>query len=222
MLLICQLPFEEVKIIDSLKTSGRTDPIASVILAAGKSERFGAPKVLQHFNGKPFLAGILDTLRKSGIRENYLILGFNAEKMIASLPEIEDLHLVINKNFEDGQFSSLQTGISNCKKKYFGLLICLIDQPHLKSETFRNIVKKVWSNSEKIIIPVFNNRGGHPVYIPESIFPEIVKNSSKKSLREVFSNHQDLILRIAVEDPGILEDIDTPADLNRLENRSAQ
>ena len=193
-----------------------------MILAAGKSQRFGAPKVLQQFDGKPFLTRVLDSLLKTGIRENYLILGFNAKKMIPLLPEIENLNIVINKNFENGQFSSLQTGVSNFKAIYCGLLICLIDQPHIKSETFQNIGRKVVSNPEKIIIPVYNNRGGHPVFVPGSLFPEIVKNSSEKSLRDVFSNHQDLILRIDIKDPGILEDIDTPADLNRLENLSGR
>ena len=154
---------------------------------------------------------------KTGIRENYLILGFNAKKMIPQLPGIENLNIVINNNFENGQFSSLQAGISNFKAKYCGLLICLIDQPHIKFETFQNIVRKVMSHPEKIIIPVYNNRGGHPVFIPGSLFTEIVKKSAKKSLREVFSNHHDLILRMEVKDPGILEDIDTPADLSRLE-----
>ena len=72
--------------------------IAAIILAAGKSERFGAPKVLQVFNEVPFLVRIVDSITRAGMQSIFLILGHHAEKIKQKLPKIEDIHIERVKN----------------------------------------------------------------------------------------------------------------------------
>jgi len=193
--------------------------ISAIILAAGKSERFGAPKVLQSFKNVPFLVRIVDSMHKTGIQSIYLVLGFQANNMIKKLPEIENIEIIINEDYEFGQFSSLQAGIRKLPLDISGCLVCLIDQPHIQSETVEKILKEVETNSNKIIIPTFQNRGGHPVFIPNSLFSEINDSDPSQSLRNIFLNTSNLIQRFEVNDPLIVEDIDTLSDLEKIERR---
>lgn len=199
------------------KKNNTPKSISALILAGGKSERFGAPKVLQSFKNIPFLMRIVDALRQAEIQSIFLVLGHQADKIIKKLPKIEDLKIVFNEDYECGQFSSLQAGIRNLPADSLGCLVCLIDQPQIQSGVVQNILAESNLNLDKIIIPTFNNRGGHPVYIPNNLFQEIKNTSPKTSLRAVFLNHNDLIHRLTVENALILEDIDTPGDLKKVE-----
>jgi molybdenum cofactor cytidylyltransferase len=191
--------------------------ISAIILAAGKSERFGAPKVLQSFKNVPFLVRIVDSLQQANVDFIFLVLGFQADKMIEKLPKIENVEIVINKDFESGQFSSLQAGIRKLTTNTEGCLICLIDQPQIQSRTVKRILYESKLHSDKIIIPTFADRGGHPVYVPKSLFAEIKNSSSSTSLRDVFGKNVNLIHRFEVNDPLMIEDIDTPNDLEKIE-----
>ncbi|HDL18627.1 MAG TPA: nucleotidyltransferase family protein [Bacteroidetes bacterium] len=193
--------------------------IPAIILAAGKSERFGAPKVLQTFAGQPFLLRIVKSLRSAGIDTILLILGHNAEKIISALPEAGQINILMNKQYEMGQFSSLQLGIANLPPDSSGCLLCLIDQPFLRSDTVGQLRQTGENERDKIIIPIHQNRGGHPVYLPRNLFEPITGESSSHSLRDVLQKNQNLIIRRKVADPLIVEDIDTVADLKRLAER---
>jgi len=201
-----------------LKKSPGSTGIGAVILAAGKSERFGSPKVLQQFHGLPFLSCITRSLRQAGVEKIILVLGHRADKVIPQLAEAETVQVVINNRYEEGQFSSLQVGIQSLEFSLGGILLCLIDQPHLQVSIYQIIIKKAQALPKKILVPAYQCHGGHPVFLPGWIFPEITAQPSTISLRELFSRFPDEIVRIEVDDPGILEDIDTRADLNRLED----
>jgi|APSaa5957512622_1039677.scaffolds.fasta_scaffold80609_2 dTDP-glucose pyrophosphorylase len=64
----------------------------AVILAAGKGTRLlplteNIPKVLVEVNGKPFLSYVIDNLKKAGITELGIIVGFKKEKIVRFLKE---------------------------------------------------------------------------------------------------------------------------------------
>lgn len=191
--------------------------LAAMILAGGKSRRFGDPKVLQFFRNQPFLLRISDALLATGLKKIYLVLGYKAKKFQKHLPVVEPLEIVVNPGYEAGQFSSIQAGIRSVGRETPGVVSCLIDQPHLLPYTYRVMIMNACSHPEKIIIPTYHSRGGHPVYIPRALFPEIDSAPAIASLRDILDNHRDQILRVEINDAGILEDIDTKKDLHRLE-----
>ena len=99
-----------------------------------------------------------------------------------------------------------------------GALMCLVDQPHLQPETFKVVLETGQENPEKIIIPTYQGRGGHPVFIPQFLFQVILDYSDTSTLREVFNEHRESMKRIPVNDPGLLKDTDYPEDLKEVES----
>ncbi len=191
--------------------------ITAFILAAGESRRFGAPKVLQVFADIPFLRRIRQNLQDIGIERPILVLGYQAQKLIPQIPNPEAFDIVVNPNFENGMFSSVQTAINAQPKSSIGTLLCLIDQPHIRPATYQRLMQSATAHPHSVIIPTFNQRGGHPIYIPSELF-DLIRNAPPNStLRALLNQYKNLILRIEVNDFGITEDIDTPEDLIRLE-----
>ena len=192
--------------------------IAGIILAAGKSTRFGAPKVLQSFLGTSFVTCIANALRYSGIENIRLVLGHKFEEISPQIPNRDSFKIVKNRDYELGQFSSLQAGIRDLSTNVAGIVMCLVDHPHLSPETYQTVTNAARQNPDSIVIPTYQNRGGHPVYIPGSLFPQITDaNPAKTTLRDIFGQHRDQINRVPVNEPGIRWDIDTPEDLRRIE-----
>ncbi len=191
--------------------------IDAVILAAGKSERFGQPKVLQTFLGEPFVSRIIHRLRDSGVRNVSLVLGHNAGEYIPQIPQSGFPYIVINKNYELGQFASLQVGINSVNNNIDGVMLTLIDCPHISSEAYQMVMSESTNYPEKIIIPTYQSKGGHPVYLPAWFFPKIRNADPSDNLRNLFRDHHSSIHRFEVPDEGITQDIDTPEDLAKLE-----
>ena len=192
-------------------------PITAFILAAGKSRRFGQPKVLQSFAGIPFLTRIRQNLMQIGIDRPFLILGYQARELIPLVPEKDSFEIIINPRFESGMFTSVQSALRALPDSVFGTLLCLIDQPHILPQTYHRLMQSAIKNPHNIIIPTFNQRGGHPIYLPASLFEIILRANPQSTLKDILTAHRSLILRIETDDPGIREDIDTPEDLVRLE-----
>jgi len=202
-----------------------------VILAAGKSERMGAPKVLQSFLGESFLSRIAAALRAAGVERIVLVLGHQAAQLQTQLPSVVGLQVVTNHDYEAGQFSSLQAGMRALPPQCAGTLLCLIDQPHLFASTYQQILSSARSAPTQVVIPIYNCHRGHPLYLPARLFAEILQANAADSLsrlcsisrlrsiklRNILAQKPEQITTVAVADPGILEDIDTPADLHRLE-----
>jgi CTP:molybdopterin cytidylyltransferase MocA len=193
--------------------------MVALILAGGKSQRFGSPKVLAHFNGIPFLRLMRQNLQQAGMENIVLVLGHRAEQIMPILPDREAFKVVVNADYEQGQFSSLRRGIQALGKTNEAVLMCLIDQPHITSATYRTLLEAHRKNPQAIIIPTFRERGGHPVVLPAALFPSILAAPQTATLRDILREHSEMVLRLRVDEAGILDDIDTPEDLKRLEEQ---
>src|SRR6266436_1050462 len=101
--------------------------IAGLILAAGKSERMGRPKLMLDFHGKTFLEHIFEEARQSILAEVKIVLGHNAGPVQTQFPSLEG-KWVVNPDFERGQLSSIQCGLSSLNKNSIdGVMLFLID-----------------------------------------------------------------------------------------------
>ena len=85
--------------------------VAGLILAAGKSERMGRPKLMLDFHGKTFLEHIFEEASQSALTEVKVVLGHNAERVQSQFPSLEG-KWIVNPDYERGQLSSIQCGLS--------------------------------------------------------------------------------------------------------------
>ncbi len=192
----------------------------AIILSGGRSQRFGAPKVLQSFLGEPFLTRIRKNLTQAGINNIVLVLGHRAEELLPKIPGAEKFTIAINKHYHKGQLSSLQTGLQKMDKDVSGVLMCLVDQPHVTAQTYLKLLTEAEKNPESFLIPSFKRQGGHPVFIPSRFFQEILEiEAEENSLKTVIRAHPQNVHYIDVDDPAILEDIDTRERLRELEEK---
>jgi molybdenum cofactor cytidylyltransferase len=191
-------------------------PISAVILAAGTSTRMGRAKQLLQLGETTVLARTIDNVRSAGLAEIVLVLGASAEVIRRQLPLVEGLTVVVNEAYEEGMASSLREGLSALGPKTDAAFIILGDQPFVRPETLHQVMAGYHRSGAQIVIPSYQGKRGNPVLLSRSVFPEVMALEGDIGCRAIFSNHLDAILKVEVEDPGILLDIDNQDDYDRL------
>lgn len=189
--------------------------IGAVILAAGMSSRMGEPKPLLRLGEHTLLQQVLENVRGSLVDEIVLVLGHEAERIIESLGS-QDLKVVINEAYRQGMGTSLRSGLAALSDGVDAALIVLADQPFVRSATIDLLINKYRECVAQIAIPVYKGFRGNPVLLDRSVFPEVMALSGDIGCRAVFGNHLAGIVKVSVDDMGILLDLDSKDDFERL------
>ena len=61
-----------------------------------------------------------------------------------------------------------------------------------------------------IVVPELDGSAGHPVGFSREFFAELIALQGDRGARSVIDAHPDAVQRVAVDDPGVLTDIDQP------------
>lgn len=182
--------------------------VSAVVLAAGMGTRMGAAKQLLPFRGKSLLEHVLDSLRATEAAEIVLVLGFAAEEIRQRVP-LDAAKVVLNDAYREGMASSLRAGIASVDPTSEAALIVLADQPFVRPDTMNRLI----AETHTVAIPTYKGKRGNPVRIGRRLFPRALRLSGDTGCRALFSAHADEIAEIPVDDPGILIDFDTQADV---------
>jgi molybdenum cofactor cytidylyltransferase len=193
--------------------------VGAVILAAGGSTRMGEAKQLLRLGESTVLGQTLENVRRAGVDEIVLVLGSSAEaiRQQLSISPIEGLKVVVNQAYERGMASSLREGLSALDPHIDAALIVLADQPFILPETLDRIVDRHRRSRAQIVIPSYKGFRGNPVLLDRSVFPEVMALDGDMGCRAIFGSHLEGIVKVEVEDVGILLDIDNKDDYERLQ-----
>lgn len=185
-----------------------------LLLAGGFSRRFGPyNKLTQRLPDGEMI----------GIRAAKTLIGALPESIaVVREPELaftENLvalgyRVVICEPAHERMADSLKLGIVSAQAAFphlSGLVIALADMPFIQGETIRQVAAGL--ARADIVQPVMQGQSGHPVGFSSHLIPELMTIEGDQGAREVLRAHQAKILRLECQDPGILKDIDTPADL---------
>jgi len=190
---------------------------AAVVLAAGSSSRMGAPKQLLRLDDRPLLEHVLYNIRDSKVRDMIVVLGGSAEAVQREI-DLRDVRVVVNENYQQGMGTSLKAGISAVAPDADSALIILADQPFVRSATLDALIAEHRRSKAEIVIPTFRGFRGNPVLLDRSVFPELTRLGGDIGCRAIFGDHPQGIVKLPVDDIGILLDIDRWGDLEALRN----
>jgi len=167
----------------------------------------GFPKPLLPFGKSTFLEHIIALHRAIGLPV-HVVLGEHRERIQAEI-DLSETTVLVNPAPELGQLSSLQVSIRQLGAST-ALLVHPVDHPAVLRETLGLLVENAVAFPGRLVFPVHRSRKGHPVVFPQALFPEILAAALDKGARAVVQRHPELLQPVIVEDPGVLQNIDTP------------
>lgn len=189
--------------------------ISAVILAAGESSRMGSSKPLLTIEGRPLLAHTLEVARRSAVTDTVVVLGHDADLVRNTVP-MRDVTIVVNRAYREGMSTSLRAGVRACNPTREACLVLLVDQPFLRAKTIDAMIEAYRIAPAAILVPTFRGRRGNPVLLRRAVWPEVETLTGDLGFRAVFGKHSKDLREVPVGDPGVLIDIDTQQDLERI------
>ncbi len=172
----------------------------------------GQPKQLLPLGAKPVIRHCLDTLFASGITSVVVVIGPYEEEMRRALQDLP-LVITINKNNESEMADSVKIGLRATTELSSGVLVCLSDHPLVSVDTLKVLIHWHYKEPDKIIIPRYAGKRGHPCVFPRSVLKEA---SRGMTLRDIVNKDEQRVQYIDVRDKGILLDMDTQEDYQRI------
>jgi molybdenum cofactor cytidylyltransferase len=230
------LPAYHSVIIASLKQSqilAVFEPVAGIILAGGGSSRFGKPKPLLEWHGKPFVRAVAETAFAAGLSPVVVVTGANAEQVENAL---NDLPVIIarNKDWRSGQASSIWAGLRSllppslqCTSplsKGFGgggegvgaAIFLLADQPQITPTIIRALSEEHALTLAPIVAPLVGGQRANPVLFDRVTFPDLMALTGDVGGRAIFSLYP--VNYLTWHDESLLSDMDTPEEYRKLVN----
>ena len=191
--------------------------VAGIVLAAGAGRRFGGPKALVRLGDRTLLERAVDALAAGGVRlPIYVVLG---SQLDSALPTMADMRVSWNMLWQEGIGSSVRHGIEQLESgcAFTAAVISLVDQPGVEAAAVERLIKAHRAGAA-IAVPTYGGRRGHPVLLGRASWPAVKELAiGDEGARAFMRAHPELVVEIACDDLRFPDDIDTPADLARLE-----
>jgi molybdenum cofactor cytidylyltransferase len=94
-----------------------------------------------------------------------------------------------------------------------GWVIALADMPFVRPETIRAVAWRLAAGAP-IVAPRYHGERGHPVGIAARYLAELEALAGDEGARAILKRDAALVEFVDCDDPGVLRDVDTPADLD--------
>ena len=196
-----------------------TAEIAAVILAAGKSSRFGADKLLTEvgYKGlrKPLILHALAPWLEV-FEQIHLVTPINNQELLGVCRSVAGRVNFIKADKSGlGMGHSLAAGIQATQQAK-GWLIGLADMPMITSDILELLVSEL-KQGAAISAPFYHGKRGHPVAFSNQYRDDLMQLTGDVGAKTIVQAHETLVQAVNIDTPSIFIDIDTQADISLLQ-----
>jgi nicotine blue oxidoreductase len=188
-----------------------------VLLAAGEGSRLGRPKALVELDGQTLAQRGVALLREGGADPILVVTG-------AAPIELPGVHTVYNDQWRTGMGSSLRAALhaAQAETQAAAVVVALADQPLVGAESVARLIA-AHQTGASVAVAAYQGKPRNPVLIAREHWPEVIAMATgDQGARAFLRARPDLVTPVECGDTGSPDDIDTPADLERITGVSAR
>lgn len=194
----------------------------AMVPAAGLSRRMGVQKLSLRLGDRTVLEHVLAALREVPVDRTIVVLGPRSRNL-AELVVPPARTLILERDTSHMR-ETVEAGLDWLEAHETptgedAFVLALADQPTLRAETVRALIAQRQRNREAIIVPLVNDRRGHPALFPWSFRNKIRELPENEGINSLMKGGAVATLLVPFDDPGLLEDMDEPEDYERLRRR---
>jgi len=173
----------------------------------------GRAKQLLPLPDRPAVRRCVESLLAGGVFGIIVVVapGIPVAAAVQDLP----VRIVCNDDPASDMAGSVRIGLAAAGPRG-SILVCPADHALVTSGTIAAILAEGVRAPDRIIIPSFRGRHGHPTLFPRAIIDRL---ASGGTLRDIIAGHGDAVTRVDVDDEGTVLDMDTEADYERMRRR---
>ena len=184
--------------------------VVGILLAAGKSSRFGTNKILASLpDSTPIGLRSAETLQKCV--DDLLVVVDSENIATRDLFVDHGFNVTVSKNSGLGMGYSLSHGIT-VSSDATHWIIALADMPYLDASTMSKL-RKFLVTKNRITVPIFEGRVGHPVGFPVNYREQLIGLDDDNGARSVLDCSGEDTFFFMSSDLGVVKDIDVKSDI---------
>jgi molybdenum cofactor cytidylyltransferase len=193
--------------------------IAAIILAAGRSTRFGqdrvATKAVAELDGAPLVRRVARAALASRASPVLIVTG-HARNLIAATLEDYDVRVVDAPDYAAGLSRSLRAGVAAVPDDADGAVVLLADMPLIAPSLIDTLIATFETAPDaKAVVPTYAGRRGNPVLLARRLFATVAGLDGDRGAGQILAEIEGVV-ECPVTDESIFADVDTPDDLCQL------
>lgn len=192
----------------------RMPKLAGILMASGRSARFGSNKLLAPFHGRPMVETVLENVPAECFHQIVVVTRFPEVAVSSSQ---HGFTVVENQTDGSDPAVTIRLGMEALPPGVDGCMYLVCDQPLLRPATITRLAKAFQESPDCIVAAGHAGRRGNPVVFPSALFGELASLPSGKAGNAVISAHTGLLRIVEVKDYRELWDVDREEDLPGLE-----
>jgi molybdenum cofactor cytidylyltransferase len=164
-------------------------------------------------NPKPLVAAAFDAIARV-CDSMVVVVGHESKAVIDALSD---------RKFESVEAGNGQAEMMSSVRSGFGLpylrdatisqfLLHPADHPSVRLDTLQALIRQAENAPHCAVMPQYRGKGGHPALIPRNVVDAILSTQGQGGLRQFWVDRPELCVRLPVDDPGVVFDIDTQSD----------
>jgi molybdenum cofactor cytidylyltransferase len=195
--------------------------IVALVPAAGRSVRMGRPKLVLPLHGRTVIEHVVSTLRQGGV-DRVLVVARPDVPQLAQLAKAAGAEVGTLPTETADMRATVEQGLLWIEERWHpqpedAWLLCPADHPALDVDVVRRLcVAYSREPGQTILIPTYEGRRGHPTLIEWRHVAGIRALPAGAGLNAYFRPHAEETLELPVANAGVISDLDTPADYERL------
>jgi len=192
----------------------------AVVPAAGRSTRMGRPKLSLPLGEHTVLERVVAALRGGGVQHVLVVVGPHVPELVPLAATAGADVCLLPRPTADMR-STIEHGLRWLEEQYHPnpedwWVLAPADHPVVDPAIVRELLAAAGRGDRSIVVPVHEGRRGHPAVLAWRHVAGIRALPADAGINAYLREHADATLELPVSDPGILADLDTPADYERL------
>jgi molybdenum cofactor cytidylyltransferase len=193
----------------------------ALLPAAGFSRRMGTEKLRLLIDGQPVLTRLIQTFRGAGVEKVLVVLGPATADLADAVQAAGACVFCLPEATQEMQ-ETVQRGLAWINTHWQPLatdafFLSPADHPAITARVVLQL--KDWLDQHPHSLafkPTFQGKRGHPVLCRWQLSAAILAAATGTGLNSILARYRESTVTREVESPGILADMDTPADYDQI------
>ncbi|SIO58654.1 molybdenum cofactor cytidylyltransferase [Singulisphaera sp. GP187] len=201
--------------------------IASIVPAAGRSERMGRPKLILSIEGRTVIARVVQALEQGGAKP--VVVVTPPRDAAGAGPLIDEAEragaiVVVAETRPPEMRATFDLGLTHLESSDHpsAVMLAPADSPGITAALVAQLVNHHETAPNSILIPTYQGRRGHPIILPWTMALKSRELPQGAGLNSLIALHPSEVAEVEVSEPSILDDLDTPDDYQRWVPSSAR
>jgi CTP:molybdopterin cytidylyltransferase MocA len=194
--------------------------IFAVVPAAGHSTRMGRPKLALPLAGRTVIEHLVEALRSGGCDHVIVVVGPHVPELLAPAARA-GAHVCLLDQPTPDMRTTVERGLRWLQERLQpkpedAWFLAPGDHPALDPHVVHKLIAEYASRRHTVLIPTVAGRRGHPALVAWRHVDGIRAHPANEGLNTFFRALPGGVAEVPVDGDGVLHDLDTPEDYERL------